>query len=103
MQVYADVIGCTIQVAESSQTCALGSAISAAVLAGAHRSFADAQQAMTSIKPRRYYPIPANQQVYDKLYYLYRDLHDSFGGVNQATNLKNVMKDLIEIKQSERH
>ena len=39
MQIYADVTGCTLQVAGSSQACALGSAISAAVLAGGHRDF----------------------------------------------------------------
>src|SRR5207248_4854354 len=31
MQIYADVTGCTMQVAGSSQACALGSAVSAAV------------------------------------------------------------------------
>jgi len=103
MQVYADVIGCTIQVAGSSQTCALDSAISAAVLAGAHGSFVDAQKAMTSVKQGHYHPIPGNQLVYDKLYRLYRALHDSFGGVHQAVDLKHVMKDLIEIKQSKRY
>jgi L-ribulokinase len=36
MQLYADVTGCTMLVAGSSQACALGSAISAAVLAEAH-------------------------------------------------------------------
>ncbi len=41
MQIYADVTGCTMHVAGSSQACALGSAISAAVLAGAHPDFAD--------------------------------------------------------------
>ena len=34
MQIYADVTGCTMQVAGSSQACALGSAVAAAVLAG---------------------------------------------------------------------
>jgi ribulose kinase len=36
MQIYADITGCTMQVAGSSEACALGSAVSAAVLAGAH-------------------------------------------------------------------
>ena len=40
MQIYADVTGCAMLVAGSSQTCALGSAIAAAVLAGAHPDFA---------------------------------------------------------------
>jgi L-ribulokinase len=37
MQIYADVTGCTMYVAGSSQACALGSAISAAVLAGSEK------------------------------------------------------------------
>ena len=102
MQIYADVIGCTIQVAGSSQTCALGSAISAAVLAGVHESFANAQEAMTSISPKRYEPIPVNQKVYNNIYWIYCDLHDSFGGVRQSIDLRHVMKRLIGIKQSER-
>ncbi|MDQ5980265.1 MAG: L-ribulokinase, partial [Verrucomicrobiota bacterium] len=43
MQIYADVTGCTMLVAGSSQACALGSAVSAAVLAGAHPDFPTAQ------------------------------------------------------------
>ncbi len=38
MQIYADITGCTMHVAGSSQACALGSAISAAVLAGEYRT-----------------------------------------------------------------
>jgi ribulose kinase len=37
MQIYADVTGCTMYIASSSQACALGSAISAAVLAGSEK------------------------------------------------------------------
>ena len=78
MQIYADVTGCTMQVAGSSQACALGSAVSAAVLAGAYPDFASAQAAMTSLKPGSYEPKPENQRVYDELYTLYRQLHDAF-------------------------
>src|SRR4029077_20900794 len=63
MQIYADVTGCTMLVAGSSQACALGSAISAAVLAGAHPDFPAAQKAMTSVKPRSYKPNAANQKI----------------------------------------
>ena len=56
MQIYADVTGCTMLVAGSSQACALGSAIAAAVLAGDHRGFAAAQAAMTR-QARRYGPL----------------------------------------------
>ena len=102
MQIYADATGCAMQVAGSSQACALGSAIAAAVLAGAHANFAAAQAAMTSIKPERYEPIAANRAVYDRLYALYRDLHDSFGGLSKSADLSRVMKTLLEIKDSQR-
>jgi L-ribulokinase len=102
MQIYADVTGCAMHVAGSSQTCALGSAISAAVLAGAHPDFPTAQAAMTSLKPAHYQPKPENRMVYDRLYALYRELHDSFGGLTRSADLSRVMKTLIEIKYSQR-
>ena len=102
MQIYADVTGCTMQVAGSSQACALGAAISAAVLAGpakgGHADFPTAQRAMTSLKEVSYKPIPENKAVYDRLYRLYRQLHDAFGGVEKSADLSRVMKDLIKIK-----
>ena len=39
-------------------------------------------------------PIAANRTVYDQLYALYRDLHDSFGGLNRSADLSRVMKRL---------
>lgn len=102
MQIYADVTGCTMQVAGSSQACALGSAVSAAVLAGAHPDFPAAQQAMTSIKPKQYRPQAANRATYERLYPLYRRVHDAFGGVNRAADLGPVMKELLEIKHAAR-
>ena len=39
MQIYADVTGCTMLLANSSQTCALGSAIAEEVVAGAMPTF----------------------------------------------------------------
>jgi L-ribulokinase len=100
MQIYADVTGCTMLVAGSSQACALGAAISAAVLAGAHPDFATAQKKMTRLKKVSYKPKAANRKVYNQLYDLYRQLHDSFGGVNKSADLSNVMKDLLAIKSA---
>jgi L-ribulokinase len=100
MQIYADVTGRTMQVAGSSQACALGGAISAAVLAGAHRNFPAAQKAMTSVRPIQYKPDPARRRAYRKLHALYLSLHDAFGGVNRSADLSRVMKDLLIIKQS---
>jgi len=99
MQIYADVTGCTMQVAGSSQACALGSAVSAAVLAGAHPDFPTAQATMTSLKPGSYTPKPENQAIYNRLYALYREVHDAFGGLNRSADLSQVMKELIQIRE----
>jgi L-ribulokinase len=106
MQIYADVTGRTMQVAGSSQACALGSAVSAAVLAGkakgGYDSFPEAQAKMTSLKEISYTPNPAHQKVYDQLYALYHELQESFGGRQKQADLGHVMKDLIRIKQQQK-
>jgi L-ribulokinase len=105
MRIYADVTGCTMHIADSEQTCALGSAISAAVLAGPEKGgypdFSTAQKAMTSLKPVQYDPVPENQKVYEQLFGLYRQLHDAFGGVNRQVDLSAVMKELISIREEQ--
>lgn len=100
MQIYADVTGCTMLVSGSSQACALGSAVGAAVVAGAHPDFPTAQAAMTRLKDVAYSPLPAHHAVYEQLYQLYRALHDSFGGVRTDSNLGQVMKELIAIREA---
>ena len=101
MQIYADVTGCTMLLAGSSQACALGAAISAAVLAKAHPDFATAQRKMTRLKKVSYRPKPPNQKIYNQLYVLYRQLHDSFGGVNTSSDLSGVMKELLALKEAQ--
>jgi L-ribulokinase len=105
MQIYADVTGCTMQLAGSSQACALGSAVSAAVLAGpakgGHKDFGTAQKAMTSVKTQTYSPIAENKSAYDDLYKVYRQLHDAFGGVSKSVDLSGVMKELIRIREAQ--
>jgi len=100
MQIYADAIGCTLRVASSSQACALGAAIAAAVVSGAHADFPTAQRAMVSLEKTAYRPRSHSRKVYDRLYALYRQIHDSFGGLTRSADLSHVMKELIEIKQS---
>ncbi len=100
MQIYADITGCTMLVAGSSQACALGSAVSAAVLAGAHKDFPTAQKKMTTLKKVAYKPIAKNQKIYDQLYRLYRQLHDGLGGLKKESDLSRLMKDLLAIKES---
>ena len=102
MQIYADVTGCSMQVAGSSQACALGAAVAASVVAGFYKDYPSAQDAMTSLKPVVYRPKPANRRAYDKLYRLYRQLHDAFGGVDREADLGAVMKDLLRLKAQAR-
>ncbi|MBK1834403.1 ribulokinase [Roseibacillus ishigakijimensis] len=100
MQIYADVTGCEMRVSRSAQSCALGGAVAAAVIAGAHPDFATAQGAMTGLKEVTYTPAAEGQARYEKLYRLYRQLHDAFGGVDEQANLGQVMKDLLALKQA---
>jgi L-ribulokinase len=102
MQIYADVTGCTMQISSSSQTCALGAAVAAAVVAGVHPDFPAAQETMTSIQRKVYRPIAANRAAYDELYRLFRQVHDAFGGVTDKADLSRVMKDLLALKQKQR-
>jgi L-ribulokinase len=98
MQIYADVTGRPMKISRSAQTCALGSAIAAAVVAGAYRDFASAQKAMTGLKPKIYRPNAAAHATYRQLYAVYRQLHDAFGVPGTGGNLFGVMKRLIEIR-----
>ena len=98
MQIYADVTGRPMKVSRSGQTCALGSAIAAAVVAGAHKNYAAAQKAMTGLKPKVYQPDAKAHAVYRELYALYRQVHDAFGTEKWHGNLYGVMKKLIDIR-----
>jgi len=104
MQIYADVTGREMVISRSAQSCALGAAIAGAVVAGAgaggHDSFAQAQAAMCGIKDVTYKPITQNHRVYQKLYLLYRQLHDAFGMQDWSGKMANVMKELLNIKDS---
>jgi L-ribulokinase len=103
MQIYADVTGREMKISRSAQTCALGSAIAGAVVAGktagGHDNYADAQAAMCGVKDKTFKPIAKNVEVYKQIYKLYKQLHDSFGVKDHTENLYNVMKKLLEIKE----
>ncbi|NGF56730.1 ribulokinase [Parapedobacter sp. SGR-10] len=74
VQVLADVLGCAIQVVDSDQTCALGSAIFAAVVGGAYRNIEDAKTVMAAQVAHTYEPDRTKQRIYDILYKRYRAL-----------------------------
>jgi L-ribulokinase len=102
MQIYADVTGRPMKISRSAQTCALGSAIAAAVVAGAHKDYAAAQKKMTGLKSKIYKPNPKAHAVYRELYALYKQLHDAFGTKPWNGNLFGVMKKLIDIRSKVR-
>lgn len=102
MQILADVFNRTMEVARSGQTCALGSAMAGAVVAGHHKSFSEAAQAMTGIQARKYTPIPDNVAIYGRLFALYKQVHDAFGAQTDAAGLGNVMKDLLTLRDEVR-
>jgi L-ribulokinase len=102
MQIYADATGREMKISRSAQSCALGSCIAAAVVAGkasgGHDSFADAQAAMCGIKDVTYKPIAENAKIYQQIYVLYKQLHDAFGTREFSGKMANVMKELLSIK-----
>lgn len=103
MQIYADITGREMKVSRSSQSCALGSAIAAAVVAGkkagGYDSFAAAQKAMCGVKAKTYKPIAKNQKVYAQMYKLYKKMHDAFGIADSKIVLSDVMKKMLELKE----
>jgi L-ribulokinase len=85
MQIYADVTNLPLSVIGSDQGPALGSAIHAAVAAGAHPDIRAAAAAMGSVERAVYRPVPAHVVAYDELYAEYTALHDYFGrGANDV-------------------
>ncbi len=94
MQIYADVLGRTITVPNAPMSSSRGSAIYAAVAAGAYPDLSLASESLAVREGKNYEPIPSNVAIYDRLYQEYRQLHDYFGrGEN------DVMKRLRALRQ----
>lgn len=102
VQIYADVTGRSVELAGSSQTCAVGSAILASVAAGIYETTEDAQAAMVPKPERIVLPDPEAARVYVELYDLYKKLHDSFGQ-RGPNDLYDVMKALHRIRGQVTH
>ena len=85
MQIYADVTKMPLSTIGSSEGPAVGSAIHAAVAAGAYPDVQAAAGAMGRVHKDTYRPIPENAKAYDDLFEEYRLLHDHFGrGANDV-------------------
>jgi L-ribulokinase len=97
MQVYADVCRRPLSVIDSEQGPALGSAIYAAVAAGAHPDVTTAAHAMGKVRRNAYVPDEARADAYDALYAEYLQLHDHFGrgGNDVLHRLRALRRDAV--------
>lgn len=97
MQLYSDVTRLPLSVIDSAQGPALGSAIHAAVAAGAYASVHDAADSMGRVLRGVYQPDEERAAQYDRLYAEYSELHDYFGrGANDVMKrLKAIRREVI--------
>jgi len=102
MQIYADIINKPMKIAAIDETVALGAALMGAHAAftknGQNISYNQLQDRSCSILDKIYEPNQKAVKIYDRLYDLYKKLHDAFGLKGTKIELFSIMKDLIEIK-----
>lgn len=106
MQTYADVLKRPLMISRCAQTPALGAAMAGAVVAGreagGHASFGEAARAMTGVRAEVFKPAADRAGVYDRIFGLYRRLHDAFGTSQEVDPFFDVMKTLLEIRDEAR-
>ena len=97
MQIYSDVLRMPISTIASDQGPALGSAIHAAVAAGAYPNAKAAGAAMGKLNKAVYTPNAASADAYDSLYAEYTVLHDTFGlgGNDVMHRLKTLRREAL--------
>lgn len=98
MQLYADVIRRPLSTIVSEQGPALGSAIHAAVAAGAYSDVREAGSVMGSRVRSAYTPNEDRARQYDAVYAEYVTLHDYFGRKGDGTN--GVMHRLHDLRRT---
>jgi L-ribulokinase len=97
MQIYSDVLRMPVSILASAQGPALGSAMHAAVAAGAYETIRDAAETMGKSDTAVYTPNPDAADAYDALYAEYNLLHDYFGrGANDVMHrLKTIRREAL--------
>jgi L-ribulokinase len=103
LQLYADITGRSLEVAASAQTVARGAAVFGALAAGPETcgftSVADAVARLGSGRERTVEPNPANLDAYDRLFGLYRRVHDVFG--REETEIMHGLREAAGGKKEE--
>jgi L-ribulokinase len=79
MQTYSNILRMPISTIASDQGPALGSAIHAAVAAGAYPDVRAAGEVMGKLNKNVFTPDEKAAEAYDRLFAEYRELHDYFG------------------------
>ena len=94
MQIFADVTNREIRISASDQTVALGSAmwgaVAAGVEAGGYADITGAANKMARLRDTVYKPNREAHAAYEKLYAIYRRLHDLFGRKGGDTAMKEL-------------
>jgi L-ribulokinase len=102
MQIYSDVTKRPLHLVSSAQAPALGSAIHAAVAAGAYPDVPTAASAMGGTSGDGYAPDPRAAAVYDQLYGEYVLLHDYFGrGPNEVMHRLRALRDRVAAQHAD--
>jgi L-ribulokinase len=95
MQIYADVLNMPITIIKSAQGPALGSAIHAAVAAGAYKDVIEAAASMGGVEDERFNPISQNAQAYNELFKHYDALYEEFGHNEMMHDLRRIRDNAI--------
>jgi L-ribulokinase len=90
LRIYADVLRRPVSVAAADEASALGSAIHAAVAAGAYPDVPAAARAMARVERDAYQPDGDRADAYDALYAEYRVLHDTFADDGLLHRLRRI-------------
>jgi L-ribulokinase len=97
MQIYADVTRLPLSIIDSDQGPALGSAIHAAVAAGAYADVPTAAKSMGKVRKSVYLPDERRAAAYDALFEEYLALHDHFGRrTSTMRRLKAIRRAAVE-------
>jgi L-ribulokinase len=97
MQIYADVTRLPLSIIDSDQGPALGSAIHAAVAAGAYADVPTAAKSMGKVRKSVYLPDERRAAAYDALFEEYLSLHDHFGRrTSTMRRLKAIRRAAVE-------
>jgi L-ribulokinase len=101
LQIYSDVTRRPLSLIGSDQGPALGSALHAAVAAGAYPDVRAASAVMGRKSERAVLPHPVSADVYDRLYADYVRLHDYFGrGANDVMHRLRALRDEVNSAQA---